>query len=126
MRNAKNILKLADFIASERYLFDMGNGSVHMECGSAGCIGGHAAVMWMNVRDNFVAHSGFTFDTDVLAHRLGLSLTEVDDLCFPAHDSSGETIRYKDITRAHAVETLRHLAKTGEVRFLKRLPKKEK
>ena len=127
MRNVKNILKLADFIESEKYQFDMRDSSATPSCGTAGCIGGHAAVLWKEVRQYWsdTKRTEFGFNQDMLIKNLGLRFSDMNTLCFTPRTSSGVLLDYDDITRTHAVEALRHLAKTGKVRFLRRLPKKE-
>ena len=127
MRNVKNILKLADFIESEKYQFDMRDSSATPSCGTAGCIGGHAAVLWKEVRQYWpdTKRTKFGFNQGMLIQHLGLSFSDMHTLCFTPRTSSGEVLDYDEITRAHAVEALRHLAETGKVRFLKRLPKEK-
>jgi hypothetical protein len=103
--NVEAINHLADFIESGKYEFDMMEAVARPECGSAGCIGGHASILWEDVKSQPV------FNSDILAEHLGIGWDVVQDLCYP------ETPDYHRITREIAVVTLRRLAETGEVAF---------
>ena len=105
--NVEAINQLADFIESGKYEFDMRKPIAHPECGSAGCIGGHASVLWPEVEKGL---GGFNCDT--LAERLGIGWNDAQDLCFP------ELPDYGKITREIAVSALRRMAETGEVAFV--------
>lgn len=114
-RNRKAIGELADFIASERYEFNMFDGVAEPRCRSAGCIGGHAAVLWKDVRDG--PGRSYGFDGLILRTKLGLSYRQMRRLCYPDYVGS-----WRDITREVAVTTLRRLARTGKIEF--RIPGK--
>ena len=123
--NTKAINDLADFIEKAKYEFDMGDAFARPECGSAGCIGGHAAMKWPSVRGALSSNSAsFRFDDDALAKRLGVSDETLHDLCYGVPTPSGNLVYLRDITRRAAVDALRHLAKTGTVRFLHGLCRK--
>lgn len=115
--NVAAINELADFLESSKYDFDMSNGSATPQCGSAGCIGGHASVLWPEV-----SYTTYVLDDDdkeipatswhenLLAIKLGISEDEQDKLCYPCMDMD-------NITREQAVAVLRELAVTGQVRW---------
>lgn len=105
MVNKENVLALRDLIASKRWKFDMSEPYFKPECGSAGCIGGHAAALWPDV-----SIKGVTWSTKALCLKLGITGEQHHDLCFPYIDLD-------TITRAHAVDTLARLAETGEVEW---------
>lgn len=124
-----NILALADFIEGGRYKFDMGDGSVRTECGSAGCIGGHATVLWPEVREKVGVwfHDGavdgeavFSWNTDALCEKLGISGDMHEQLTFPTEWKDGWLmLTLGEIRREQAVETLRRLAATGKVEWVR-------
>lgn len=121
-KNTKNINRLADFIESEKYDFDMCEGEAEPKCGSAGCIGGQAAVLWPDIRDG--GSLIFTWDCSLLADKLGISRRDESDLCHLPTDARGEKLELHQVTRKAAVECLRNLAKTGRVRFKRSLCKR--
>jgi len=113
------ISKLASFIEKEEYDFDMEEAIVNPKCGSAGCIGGHAAMLWKGIRATRGGHY-FTWDDEKLANKLGLSFKEHELLCFTPLDSENNHIYLGDIDRTMAVATLRRLATgDGEIFFEK-------
>ena len=122
MTNTAAILALADFIERHTELpFDMASGKSPHSCGTAGCIGGFAAVLWPKLW----RWDSVEFDDAMLCERLGVGEGSRLSLLFPGdsgdynfHDSD-EPIRYSRITRLGAAATLRHLAATGQVRWLK-------
>jgi len=107
--NRASIDELANFIESTKYAFDMNEPNANPKCGSAGCIGGHAAVLWPHVsdREETKNHNVFSWDEERLAIELGISDDQANELCYPGN--------YNSITRDMAVQTLRRLALTGEV-----------
>lgn len=115
-RNAANIRKLALFLASGQFGFDMDESFARPACGSAGCIGGHAAVLWPHLREGEYV-GGVTWDEAALAQHLGISPAEHDGLCFHGPAKDGGTMPLSDIDRSMAVATLRRLARTGKVYF---------
>lgn len=129
--NKRNVLKLAKFIQDREHAhkqhkklrFQMADSSWpgqalrDHKCGTAGCIGGFAAVLWSDTR------YGASFDDDLVAEKLGLSESQLLRLCYEPEDSRGKDIDLEDISREGAVETLRNLAKTGKIRFLIKLCK---
>ena len=119
-RNIRNIRRLASFIERGRYEFNMLSGWARPTCGTAGCIGGHAAVLWPSLR-KLTCVDYFSFNDDALAEKLGLSSEKTDDLCYGNMVLVRCGLTLGDVTRIAAVEMLRNLAKTGRVRFLKRL-----
>lgn len=114
--NKHNILELANFIETAEYKFDMRESMAKPECGSAGCIGAHAAVLWPEVRSGH-RPGEFTWSSAKLAEKLGLTPRQVQLLCFHPYDPDGFLIPYSEVTRKMAVKALRNLAKTGVVVF---------
>lgn len=122
--NIANILALRDFIAETNYEFCMDDGYANLQCGSAGCIGGHAAVLWLEVRANQMNNGDlFTWDKKALAEKLGISVDVQHDLCYPEKFTDGSDTDGPDgagfhlVTRAHAIDALTRLAETGKVEF---------
>jgi hypothetical protein len=114
----KNAERLRDFIASEKYEFDMGEMYPRPRCGTAGCIGGHAAVLWRDVRTAVVG-GDYSFCDGTLAHKLGISYDAVRSLCWEPRTRAGHELQYERVTRAMAIAALNDLiANNGErVRF---------
>jgi len=109
-RNIANINMLADYIEQHTELeFNMAEAMADPKCGSAGCIGGFAAVLWPEVRacGSSADNRPFSFYDDVLANKLGIDQRTVNDLCYPGY--------YQLIPREVAVAELRSLAETGQV-----------
>ena len=123
-------VRLADFLESEDFEFDMLDPRVYESCGSAGCIGGHAALLWPGVRAghtesvgpkgvNYNGHSmatkfghqNYTWNSEKLAEKLGLDQDAEKHLCFP------RPLPLRKVTREQAVRVLRHLALTGKVEW---------
>jgi hypothetical protein len=132
--NVAAITELADFIEKATLDFNMDEAYPNPECGTAGCIGGHAAVLWPDIRiDNMDTEGGYptyTWDDELLAEKLGIEFIEAEHLCYPdgIFRDSGNSIYYRcsyNISRAQAVETLRNLAKTEEVVWRENVPIKE-
>lgn len=125
----ENILALADFIERAEYEFDMSIPRAKPACGSAGCIGGHAAVLWPDLRvddsnleeDATLSNENnllnFTWNQPLLQACLDITQYEHKILCFHTFNRDGERVPYENITREVAVATLRRLAKTGEIYF---------
>ena len=114
----RNILALANLIELGRYAFDMGDGNADLSCGSAGCVGGHAAVLWPDIRVLTRGANRFSWSQSLLCEKLGLTSPEHDDLCFPDdwHDHDGpKGLSYDEVTGRHAVATLRRLVVFGVV-----------
>jgi hypothetical protein len=114
---------LADFIASSTYSFDMSQPTAKPHCGTAGCIGGHAAVLWEDIRDNnWGVDSGYSWKDEALAEKLGISWHAHRAMCYPGDDEeescfsdTGTYINYSKVSRESAVDMLRNFARTGEV-----------
>lgn len=127
----RNLKQLIEFIRSSKFDFDMNDPMCETRCasqgcGSAGCIGGHAAVLWADVRlmdtstdEAYVATNTktkdgkrtreWTFDEVKLARKLGLDDDELNDLTFP------QGMHYYDATKDQALRVLDHLLHTGTV-----------
>jgi hypothetical protein len=116
--NIEALNRLADFIASGRYEFDMGESYAYPSCGTAGCIGGHAAVLWGELRD--AKCETFSWNSQKLAVHLGFDCGVEEELCYPGIDSVEfdrlnppsypNLFKYKAVTRESAVDLLRRLA----------------
>ncbi len=120
----RRIQELAKFIESGKYSFNMSVAEADPECGTAGCIGGHAAVIWPEVRDvgSGLPWPSFTFDGPKLAEFLDISEPDLNDICFnvPASSSRVAQISYEEVTSSMAAATLRRFAETGRVYFSRR------
>lgn len=112
--NTLELLKLADFMERCQLKFQMEDGFAKPECGTAGCILGHAALMWKkgNRDYSWVSKSEFS-------ERLGLTREQSRFLCFAPHFATqGMTYTKINNDPAIAVRAVRHLALTGEVSFV--------
>jgi len=107
----RNRLLLADFIAAGKYEFDMVQAFADIKCGTAGCIGGHATVLWPDTES--LRH----WNKKKLAAKLGISETIFENMCLWAVDGDGVCIDLWDVTRSMAVAMLRRLAFTDEMYF---------
>jgi len=111
--NTLELLKLADFIAKCPLKFKMEHAYAIPECGTAGCIKGHAALMWGHGSNNhyFVSKKQFS-------KRLGLNEEQTRLLCFnPENATPGITYHQISSDPSIAVRAIRRLALTGEVSF---------
>lgn len=115
--NKENILALADFIESRKYRFDMTRPRANPSCRTAGCIGGHAAVLWPELRTPRLKDRSFGWGWENLRAKLGISEAQHKRLCFWCYNRKGELVPLYYITRKMAVATLHRLAETGEVYF---------
>lgn len=120
--NKDAINRLANFLEGGNYGFDMGDAYARPHCGTAGCIGGHAAVLWPEIQiktgdPEEDDAGGFTWDEHKLAEKLGITYEMQDELCYPVKQPW--PTNYGQVTRAGAVAALRRLAETGKVEFLK-------
>jgi hypothetical protein len=114
-RNVAALNELADFVERADYGFDMADGMVRTGCGTAGCIAGHAAVLWPDVReDGWAKADGFTWEDDRLCEKLGLTKDQHEDLFFDV-PGCADGVHYVD--RAMAIAAVRRFAATGEIRF---------
>lgn len=114
----KNVERLRDFIAKARFKFDMDSALVEPKCGSAGCIGGHAAYLWPSLRLCEDA-DGYTFADSEMAEKLGISTEVQQSLCYEPVSIKGGRMALRSVTRSMAVAGLNNLiANNGEkVRF---------
>ena len=116
------------YTAGQRHLdrFGLADMSGH-DCDTVACIAGTAVAL--KLRDQtecgHLAPDGYNIhDRDIISMAiswLGLTVPESNTL-FYAHDSPFESKRYaggpddiRDVSSVHAVKTLRHAAKTGEI-----------
>ena len=102
--NVENINALAAFVETHtEKQFHMG--------GTTTCWLGFVAELWP---DAGTVYDGANYtDEHLLAAKLGVSWDQVQDICFWAKDSTGEKVRYDDISRERAVTAMRRLAATG-------------
>lgn len=104
--NTERILHIADLIEKlEPQQFDMNEWA--NSCGTVACIAGWT---YLTYADEVIPGSAGT----VAAEILGLD-EEVANSLFVPTDEDGLDAMYEDITPAHAAQTLRKLAETGEV-----------
>lgn len=111
--NREAILELADFIERAEYEFRMSSAIVDLNCGSAGCIGGHAAVLWPDEIACDLILGSRSFIPSSLAAKLDMPFRDFWALCYGAPGVSAMS----DITREMAIAALRRLADTGVVEF---------
>lgn len=117
---ADRIMKLADFVETTPYEFKMSQPWAQPQCGTAGCIAGHAAVLWPEVR---MSGRIIRYDDDKLKDFLGIDEETATRLFYPGDyieiewEDFDEDIRYQHITQKGAAATLRRLAVTGEVKW---------
>lgn len=111
--NKAAILELAAFIEKAEFTFNMYNGWPQPSCGSAGCIGGHAAVLWPELRDNagLVQDDAFTWNGAKLLSKLDISRGHEQALCQMTDSRYG----FSNVHREDAVAVLHRFIATGEV-----------
>lgn len=108
--NDQAILELANFIEHCELEFDMSTPWAAPDCGTAGCILGHAALLWPDVvseRQDGV----FSCDDTCLSQKVEIKELTIAKLCYP----SSAVCDYDGATAEDAADVLRHLAETGEV-----------
>ena len=108
--NAKAIEELADFIEKTKN-FDMNDWVCNPDCGTAGCVFGHAALLWPDVRDKRQT----SWEDDSLRFKLEISCDDFESIGFPSV-SDGD-VGYRSVTKEHAVVMLRNFAETGTVEW---------
>lgn len=106
MVNVENVRKLREAIASEEMGFAMHIYRVYEDCGTAGCIAGHAAWIWPDCRAE-IQPEVYTYSEGPVCEKLGLTEKEGTHLFYPVNMSSR--------TRPEALAVLDHLIETGEV-----------
>ena len=95
----KNCLELADFIEYGPWAFDMLEIYPHTECGTAGCILGHADVLW---NDSYV--------TGTLLDKIKGTERQMAAMCLHPVDEQGNPIPLCNVTRHMAAAALRRFA----------------
>lgn len=122
--NKRNILKVADAIETHSIPWLGFNMNLELarfdevaeddrtgrHCGTVGCIAGWAVAMSRHMTS--APEESIYFRYDEPTKWLGLSDDTADALFYPRQLPPGS---WDDITPAHAVAVLRHLAKTGKV-----------
>lgn len=115
-------LKLADFIESKKYEFNMNRATAQPHCGIAGCIGSHAAVLWPSLRRRPFWSTNlrsYSWNVHQLVKKLGFTEHQHDQLLVPTDHNDGH-IFFMHVTRSMAVAALRRLVKTGRFYFSKK------
>jgi hypothetical protein len=106
--NTERILHIADLIEKlEPQQFDMSDYVTENECGTVACIAG-----WTYLTYGDLGGSGNPHES--AENHFGLDEDRADSL-FTPRSKDGLNASYDDITPAHAAQTLRKLAATGEV-----------
>ena len=105
----QNCLALADFIENGSLRLDMHTAIPNLDCGSAGCIIGHASLLWKDQYTFFNEHT--------LSRQIGASNEEIHDLCFNTPNERGAGICYHKITKPMAVAALRRFALYKQTHF---------
>ena len=109
--NGPELMRLAQDMEKCPLGFDMASAFPNYGCGSAGCVIGHARLFW---HADQVARGENPLMTTEIGVRLGLTREQNHQLLFCAKHGGPA---YGDVTKEMAVATLRHLTRTGEVRF---------
>ena len=104
-----DLLILADFIEDGPLKLKMCTISPDSECGSAGCIIGHAGLLW--------GKENCYFSREDFGERLGLNEEQVDDHCFFLKDKFGYIVSFTDVTKPMAAATLRRFALYNQTYF---------
>lgn len=124
--NKERILELAHFMEKSLLKFNMATTQSYYvldeSCGTAGCIAGHAAILWRPVRID-AARFGYNViyhrcDIKSLQNLLGLNNEVFDSLIMPTLLNDGVSYATGGINKAWAIRTLRHLVDTGKVDWL--------
>lgn len=112
----RNCLELADHLEQvDDELFDMSTFIVpNEECGTAGCIAGHAGALWNLGRSEFFVTQ---VSSVIAADKLGLDDYEADDLFIRCPDVYGEAIAHEHVTKRMAAAALRRFVHTGRIYF---------
>lgn len=108
------IHELANFIEEALFKFDMAESFVNPACGTSGCIAGHAAMLWPEVRMFLEFDKKYTWSEERINKHLGLDHYHHSRL-FYANPHMSKIWKFVD--RAKAVDTLRRYAETGVVDF---------
>lgn len=108
--NTERILHIADLIEKlEPQQFDMSDYVTENECGAVACIAG-----W-----TYLTYGPGEYSAEVhlsAAEHLGLNRNQADELFIPDYSNLFDSLTdWDSITPAHAAQTLRKLAETGEV-----------
>ena len=121
--NEDAIRELIDFMKKCRYGFNMRTSENRIDmknrCGTAGCIAGHAALLWPEMRVDFSSPDGtmlmFVCRYGLLEDKLQISKEKFYRLIDPTETRDGVSSRSYDINKYWAIRTLEHLLNTGEV-----------
>lgn len=117
--NKANILALADFMESAPFRFTMSTAlnvqADKPECGSAGCIAGHAARLWPELRIAASLDDCYYCSMNIFRLKLKLKEMPFESLVIPRFETEGVHYAHSKIDKPWAIRVLRHLAETGEV-----------
>ena len=118
-RDIKNITALADYVEKCRLIFNMAVGFVEPDCGSAGCLGAHAARKWPDLRQ-YYRDGSYSWIGNKLNARFGITESQSDMMFFECPNANGNDLYCSHVTKPMAVAMLRRFAKTGRIYFSKR------
>lgn len=122
--NKEAIIELANFMEACHLKFHMSTSYAaykeDRECGTAGCIAGHAAVLWPEIRtfgsatdeSKKIRHYA---DFEMLQERFDLSNDAFTALISPLGDEHGVDYMSDQVDKPWAIRVLRHLSETGQV-----------
>lgn len=121
--NENAISELIDFMEKCEYKFDMTTSKNHIDprnqCGTAGCIAGHAALLWPEIRAKFSPSDGniiqFICHFPLLEEKLQISGDKFARLINPTRSRDGISCMHDDINKDWAIRTMKHLLATGKV-----------
>lgn len=123
--NKDAIRELTDFMKKCRYEFDMYTSANRIDmknrCGTAGCIAGHAALLWPKMRNNVLIQDSyitlFTCRYGKLEKLFDMPKDKFYRLIAPIRSKDGVSCMYDYISKDWAIRTLEHLLNTGEVNW---------
>lgn len=123
--NKDAIRRLTGFMKKCRYEFNMCTSENHIDmknrCGTAGCIAGHAALLWPEMRNYFSPWdeniAQFTCRYAKLEKLFDMPKDKFYRLIDPTRSKDGVSCVHDDISKDWAIRTLEHLLNTGEVNW---------
>ena len=114
--NKAAVQELIDFMERSPYDFEMGDDEPAVDedggCGSAGCIIGHARLLWPH------SETGLVSVIDAVQHKLDLNFYMFSRLYTPSRNLDGVSYIDGSIDKDWAIRTLEHLLATGEVDWM--------
>jgi hypothetical protein len=113
----ENFSRLLYTLMGGFYEFNMSVSVAEPECGTAGCIHGHAAVVFPDCRSTTYIGPGHYADTLKVARKLGMPFKTYVEMTHRPRDIHGVLIRYDQIDRHQAAQALNRWNETGETYY---------